>query len=59
MKEQHKTTTRDLSKIGILNTPHRKFKVMIIVTGHEKRREDISKTLKKEIENTKKRMTQK
>ena len=38
MKEQDKTTARDLSETDINNMPHRDFKVMIIktLTGHEK-----------------------
>ena len=50
MKEQDKITARDGSEMEISNMPE--FKVMIrkIFTGLEKRVEDLSKTLNKEIE---------
>lgn len=56
MKEQDKTTVSDLSKRDISNMPDRKFKVMIImiVTGLEKRVENISETLNKETKKHKK-----
>ena len=42
---------QDLSEMEISNAPDRKFKVMIIktLTGLEKRMEDISETLNKEL----------
>ena len=45
------TTARDLSKMYISNMPDREVKVMIIkiLIGLEKRVEDISETLNKEI----------
>lgn len=44
------------NEIEISNVPNRKFKEMVIkiLTGHEKRMEDHSKTLNKEIEKHKK-----
>ena len=47
MKEQGKTLARDLSKTDISNMPDRELKVMIIITLtiHEKRVEDMSETL--------------
>jgi len=51
MKEQNKITVRDLSKIEINSMPDRELKAMIIkiLTGFEKRVEDISETLNNEI----------
>ena len=51
MKEQDKIRARDLSKMEISNMPSRKFKVLIIkiLTGFEKKVENISETLNKEI----------
>ena len=51
MKEWDKITARDISKTEIYNMPDREFKVMIIkiLTGLEKRVEDISEILNKEI----------
>ena len=50
-KEQEKITARDLSQMDISNMPDRKFKVIIIkiLTGLEKRVEDISETLTNEL----------
>ena len=47
MKEQNKTTARDLNEAEITNMPDREFKVMMIktFTGLEKRVKDISKNL--------------
>ena len=49
IKEQDQTITRDQSEKDISNVPDRDFKVMIIkiLTGLEKRVEDISETLTK------------
>jgi len=51
MKEEDKTTARDLSETDINNMPDREFKVMVIkiLTGFEKRVENISETLNTEI----------
>ena len=51
MKEQDQITARDLSEMGVSNMPHREFKIMTIkiLTGLEKRLEDTSETLNKEI----------
>ena len=51
MKGQDNTTTRDLSETDLSYMPDKEFKVMIIkiLTGLEKRVEDISKTLNTEI----------
>ena len=48
MKEHYKATARDISETYTNNMPDRKFNVMIIkiLTGLEKRVEDISETLK-------------
>ena len=50
MKEQDMATARDLSETNTRNMPNREFKVMIIkiVTGLEKRMEDMSETLKRD-----------
>ena len=51
MKEQNQTTARHVSKNGCKNMmPDREFKVAItkILTGPEKREEDVSKSLNKE-----------
>ena len=55
MKEQDKTTARELNEMEINNMPDREFKVMVIkiFSGLEKRAEDLSETLNKEIENIK------
>ena len=47
MKEQHKATARDLSETDISNMPDGEFEATIIriLTGLEKRIEDISETL--------------
>ena len=52
IKEQNKATARDLSKIDISYMPDGEFEAMIIkiLTGLEKRVEDISKTINMEIE---------
>ena len=54
MKEQDKTTARDLSEMDISNMPDREFKTMIIktLTGLGKKMEDISETLNKETKRT-------
>ena len=46
---------KDLNKTDISNTPDREFKVMAIkiLNGFEKRAEDFSETLNREIENKK------
>ena len=51
IKKQDKTRARDISKTDISNIPDREFKVTIIklLTGTEKRVEDISETLNKKI----------
>ena len=51
MKEQDKTTTRDLSKTDISNMPDREFEGIIIkiFIGLQKRVVDISETLSKEV----------
>ena len=51
IKEQDQTITRDQSEKDISNVPDRDFKVMIIkiLTGLEKRVEDINENLNKEI----------
>ena len=53
MKEQDKATTRDLSKTNIRNMPDKEFKAMIkrILTGLEKKVEDMSETLNTQIRN--------
>ena len=50
MKEQDNITAGDLSKTQISNIPDTEFKVLIIkiLTGLQKRVEDISETLNKE-----------
>ena len=55
MTKQDKITPRDLSKRNIDNMPDREFKVMAIkiLNGFEKRAEDFSETLNREIENKK------
>ena len=57
MKEQDKITVRELNETEISNLSDRKFKVMVIkmVTGLEKRVDDLSETLNKEIENNNKK----
>jgi len=54
MKEQDKATARDLSETNINIMPGRKFKASLIrmLTGLEKRVEDLSETLSTEIRNT-------
>ena len=51
VKEQDKITIRNLSKTEMSNMPDREFKVMFIkiYTGFQKRVEDISDILDKEI----------
>ena len=51
MKGQDNTTTRDLSETDLSYMPDKEFKVMIIkiLTGLEKRVEDISEIPNKEI----------
>ena len=53
MKEQDKVMARDLNKTNISNMPDREFKAMNtrILTGLEKRVEDMSETFNKEIRN--------
>ena len=53
MKEQDKVMARDLSKRDKSNISNREFKAMIIrlLTGLEKRGEDMNGTLKTEISN--------
>lgn len=48
-------TARELNKTEVNNMPNRQFKVMVIeiLTGLEKRMEDLSETLNKEIEKNK------
>ena len=55
MKEQDRITARNLSEMDISSMPDREFKVMIIMilTGLEKRVEDISEALNKGTENIK------
>ena len=47
MKEQDKATARDLNETDISNMPDGEFEAMIIriLTGLEKRNEDMSETL--------------
>ena len=54
-KKKNKITGRELNETDISNTPEREFKVMVIkiLPGLEKRVEDLSKTLNKDIENIK------
>jgi len=56
MKEQGKAMSRDLSETNISNMPDGEFKAMIIriLTGLEKRMEDISETSTIEIKELKK-----
>ena len=51
MQEKHKATARDVSKIDVSNMPDGEFKATIIriLTGLEKRIEDIRDALMKEI----------
>ena len=51
MKEQDQTIARDQSKMDVSNMPNREFKVIIIkvLTGFEKKVEDISETLNTQI----------
>lgn len=51
MKKQDETTARDLNKTDISYMPDRESKVIIIkiLTGYEKRMEDISETLYNEL----------
>ena len=60
MKEQDHTTARDLSKTDISNMPDGEFKATIIriLTGLEKRIEDISETLTTEIKELKKNQSE-
>ena len=53
MREQNKTTARDLNETDISNILDREFKVIIIniFTGLEKRVEGISEILNKERKN--------
>ena len=53
MKEQDKITARKLNEMEISNMHDRESKVMVIkiLTGLEKRVEDLSENLNKEIEN--------
>ena len=55
IKEQDKIT-RQLNEMEISNMPNKEFKVIVIkrIPGLEKRVEDLSETLNKEIENVKK-----
>ena len=48
--EQHKITARELNGTEISNTPDKEFKVMVkkILTGCEKRVEDLGKSLNKQ-----------
>ena len=56
MKEQEKIIARHLNKMKISNISDREFKVIIIriLTGLEKRVENLSKILNNDIENMKK-----
>ena len=53
MKEKNKATAKDLSKRDVSNMADGEFKAIIIriLTGLEKRVEDISETFKAEIKN--------
>ena len=53
MSEQDKSTARDVSKADISNMPDGEFKAMIIkiLTGLEKKVENISETINTEIRN--------
>ena len=59
MEGQDKITARGRNKTEISNMPDRGFKVTVIkiLTGLEKRVEDISETLNKETENIKREPT--
>ena len=61
MKEEDKITARDLSEMEIINMHDRELKVVIIeiFTGLEKRVEDLTETLNREIENIKKNQSEK
>ena len=56
MKEEDKVITRDLSETDISNMPDGEFKATVIriLTGFDKRIEDISETLTTEIKELKK-----
>ena len=60
MKEKDKITARDLNEMQISNIPDREFKVTIIkiLTGFEKKVEEFSETLNKDIENIKKNQSE-
>ena len=49
MKEQYKTTARDLNETEITNMPDREMKAMIIKIVDLRKEEDISETLNNEI----------
>ena len=53
MKEQNKTTARELNETVISSMPDREFKVMVIkiLTGLEKRVKDMSENLNRGIRN--------
>lgn len=57
MKEKHKTTTKGVNEMKLSTMPDKQFKVMAIkiLTRLEKRVEDFSETLSKEIQNIKKK----
>ena len=57
MKEQVKSTAKELNETEISNIPNREFKVMVmkILTGCEKRVEDHSEKFNKDIRKYKKR----
>ena len=56
MKEQNKATARDLSETHLSNMPNGELKAIIInvLSGLERRMEDISETLTTEIKELKK-----
>lgn len=54
MKEQDKTAARDLSQMEI-SMPYREFNDIRILTGLERRMEDINETLNTEIKRTNER----
>ena len=60
MKEQDKITARDLNEMEMSNMPDREFQVIVIkkLSGLEKRVENLSETLNKELENIKKNQSE-
>ena len=61
MKEQNKTTAKELHEMKMSNMSDREFKVMVIkiIDGCEKRMGDLSKTFNEETEHIKKKQSDK